>query len=79
MGGREVPCGSTTRQFPTNQQPSGEAAEAVQGREQTCEQPQVQREALTGSSSSSHGARGASLAGSGARQSQMFPTAAPGT
>lgn len=47
MGGREVPCnlvvgGSTTRQFPKNQQLSGEATEAVQGREQTCEQPQVQ-------------------------------------
>lgn len=43
MGGREVPrhqvlSGSTTRQFPKKQQLSGEAAEVVQGREQTCEQ-----------------------------------------
>lgn len=78
MGGRQVPCnllvsGSTTRQFPKNQQLSGEAAEAGQGREQTCERPQVQRETLIGNNSSSHGARRASLAGSGARPSQMFP------
>lgn len=55
MGGREVPgnlvlSGSTTRQFPKNQQLSGEAAEAEQGRDQT-----TTTERLIGNSSSSQG------------------------